>query len=57
MFLLISDFLMIDNKQSKKSSSPLGTYELLLAFIIIFVAIAYALINIYLYKQIDKSKQ
>jgi hypothetical protein len=45
---------MINNKQPIKSTSALGTYELLLGFIIVFIAIAYALINLYLYKQINE---
>lgn len=51
---LISDW-MINNKPSIKSTSPpLGTYDLLLGFLIVFLAIAYAVINLYLYKHIDE---
>jgi hypothetical protein len=45
---------MINNQQTIKSPPPFKTYELILGFIIVFIAIAYALINIYLYKQIPK---
>ena len=52
---LISDW-MIDNKPSIKSTPPppLGTYDLLLGFLIVFLAIAYALTNLYLYKHINE---
>lgn len=43
---------MINDKQSIKPVSAFRTYDLILGFIIVFVAIAYALINLYLYKHI-----
>lgn len=45
---------MVDNKPSIKSPPALGTYDLLLGFLIVFLAIAYAIINLYLYKHIDE---
>jgi hypothetical protein len=44
--------LMINNNQPIKSTSAFRTYDLILGFIIVFIAIGYALINLYLYKQI-----
>jgi hypothetical protein len=43
---------MINDKQPIKSVSAFRTYDLILAFIIVFIAIAYGLINFYLYKHI-----
>lgn len=43
---------MINDKQPIKTVSTFRTYDLILAVIIVFVAIAYALINLYLYKHI-----
>jgi hypothetical protein len=45
---------MINNNQPLKPKSAFRTHELILGFIIVFIAIAYALINLYLYKQIQQ---
>ena len=44
---------MIKDIPSKKTSSAFRTYDLILGVIIVFIAIGYALINLYLYKHIS----
>jgi hypothetical protein len=47
---------MINDKQPIKSSTTFRTYDLILAVVIVFIAIAYALINLYLYSNIPAEK-
>jgi len=45
---------MIDNnnKTTNKSTAAFRTYDYILAFVIVIIAVAYALINLYLYTHI-----
>lgn len=53
-FLQISIKVMLNDKPSIKSSCAFRTYDLLLGALIVFIAVAYALINLYLYKHIPE---